>query len=566
MIHVLLPLDVFRVSYDVAVGRPYSRLEELLLRLIADDKGEEGRVFHELREAFQVHERLLIEGLVTLLREGWVAMVQSGQEIRYVATHEGLLTISDSRRPASLRVRRQQTSVVREMLSCQLARLADLEVLRAEEVRRKTHRGAVSYALKGRHHRKTLNGGEAEWLLPRSADEQQWIRRIDSDARLARGKYYLPLRVNMGEGTVLGLPGNWRHLAPLVLEEAKQQYQDLAVGSEDQRRFDNVLKERDTGRSRFRRTDRSSVLRAELATMPGLEAALSAGASCRLAERVLERASGHVLIVTSCLDDAQVARVSEVATSLRGRGVSVDVLWSCAEVQEESRRRLVNALDSARGKAVQGKLFFNKTPTDAKADFVLAATSNGPVAVVGAGLLFGTAQEQAFSPAVLVEDVRGLSTLALLASGWWQESPDDNAELVASRWRHLAERWVEEAALRLAAPGVDEPEDSWDLSGPHVPSPRSDEDEASSVSLLIGAQAAATRDRVVQGDVSATARLLQTWDPVQVTATAQEWVVGARSSSVSALSFYLRGRLATELWQEAGVGGDRAGVVDSHPS
>ncbi|MFC9457396.1 hypothetical protein [Streptomyces sp. NPDC056983] len=566
MIHVLLPLDVFRVSYDVAVGRPYSRLEELLLRLIAEDQGEVGRVFDELREAFQVHDRLLIEGLVTLLREGWVAMIQSDQDIRYVATHEGLVTISKSRRPASLRIQGRQMSVVREMLSCQLARLSDLEVLRAEEVRRKTNRGAISYALRGRHHRKTLNGGETEWLLPRNADEQQWIRRIDSDAKLARGKYYLPLRVDLEEGTVLGLPGNWRHLTPFVLEEAEQQYQDLAVGSDAQSRFDSLLKERETDRGRVRRTDGSSVPRSDLATMPGIEATLRAGDSRRLAERALERASGHVLIVTSRLDDAQVARVSEVVTSLRGRGVSVDVLWSGADVQEESRKRLVSALDSVRGRATQGKIFFNKTPADAKADFVLADTCNGPLAVVGGGLLSGAAQEQALSPAVLVEDVRGLSTLALLASGWWQESLDSNAELAASRWRHLAERWVEEAALSLAAPGVEEPEDSWNASEPLLPSPRSDEDEASSVSLLIGGQATATRDRVMQFDGSLAGRLRQTWDPVQVAATASEWVVGVRSSSVSALSFQLRGRLAAELWQEVGVGRDRAGAADRLPS
>ncbi|MFE1995257.1 hypothetical protein [Streptomyces parvulus] len=559
MIHVLLPLDVFRVSYDVAVGRPYSRLEELLLRLIAEEQGEGGRVFEELREAFQVHDRLLIEGLVTLLREGWVAMVQSDQDIRYVATHEGLVTISESRRPASLRVQKRQTSVVREMLSCQLARLSDLEVLRAEEVRRKTNRGAISFALGGRHHRKTLNGGETEWLLPRNADEQQWIRRIDSDAKLARGKYFLPLRVDLEEGTVLGLPGNWRHLTPLVLEEAEQQYQDLAVDADAQRRFDSMLKERETDRSRDRRTNGASVPRAVLATMPSIEATLHAGDSRRLAERALERVSGHVLIVSSRLDDAQVARVGEVVTSLQGRGVSVDVLWSGAEVQGEPRRRLVGALDSVRGRAMQGKVFFNKTPAAAKADFVLADTSNGPLAVLGGGLLSGAEQQQDLSPAVLVEDVRGLSTLALLASGWWQESPDGNAELAASRWRHLAERWVEEAALSLAAPGVEEPEDSWNASEPLILSSRSDAEEASSVSLLIGAEAAATRDRVMQSDGSRADRLGQTWDPVQVAATAGEWVVGVRSSSVSALSFHLRGRLAAELWQEVGVGSDRFG-------
>ncbi|MFJ7961786.1 hypothetical protein [Streptomyces sp. NPDC096324] len=166
---------------------------------------------------------------------------------------------------------------------------------------------------------------------------------------------------------------------------------------------------------------------------------------------------------------------------------------------------------------------------------------------------------------MLIDDVRGLSTLALLASGWWQESPDDNAELTASRWRHLAEQWVEEAALSRAAPGVQELEDSWDLSAPLISSPRSSEDGGSSVSLLIGAQGAAARERVMQSDGPATHSLGQLWDPVRVTATAEDWVVGVDSRSVSALSFQLRGRLAAELWQQAGVGRDLAGTADRLP-
>jgi hypothetical protein len=565
VIHVLLPLDLFRVSYDVAVGRPYSALEELLLRLIAEDRGEEGRVFQELREAFQVHDRLLIEGLVTLLREGWVAMVQSDQDIRYVATEEGLLTISKSRRPASLRVRRRHTSIVREMLSCQLANLSDLEVLSEKDVRRKTNRAAITFALRGRHHRKTLNGGETEWLLPRNADEQQWIRRIDSDARLVRGKYYLPLRVDLEEGTVLGLPGAWRHLTPLVLEETGQRYEDLAIGSEAQERFGRMLAEWEKDRSHVRRSS-GSPDRAEPVGMTCVEAALSAGASRRLAERALERATGHVLIMASRLDDAQAARVSQVAGGLQSRGVSVDLLWSCGDAEEGLPKRLVNALGSLRGRAAPGKIFFNKTPTDAKADFVLITTDDGPVAVVGAGLLSGAAQDEALSPTVLTDDVRGLSTLALLAAGWWQECPDDNADLVASRWRHLAEKWVEEAALTQATPGAAGPESSVELSSRHIPSPRPGREGDSSVSLLIGAQGAAARERIMQSDGHVADGLGKPWEPVQVTATSGAWVVGADSGSVSVLSFKLRGRLATELWQQAEAERDRMGGTGLLPN
>lgn len=563
MSHVLLPLDVFHVSYEVAVGRPYSKLEELLLRLIAEDQGKEGRVFEELREAFQVHERLLVEGLVTLLREGWVAMVQSDHDIRYVATDEGLVTIDKGRRPASLRVQSRHARIVRETLSCQVEHINNLEVFTAQEIRRKTGRMAIRFALRRRQHRATLNGGEVEWLLPRSSGEQQWIRRIGSDASVLHGKYFLPLRVDLQEKTVQGLPSNWSQLVPLVLEQTEEQFPDLAVGDEAQRRFGSLLKERGGYRSRGRYSAGGDVPPKPTA-VPCAEAALCSGESRRLAERALERATGRALIVTSHLDDAQARRLSKVATSLRGRGVSVDVLWSCADVSEEARRRLVGALDSVRGQSAPGKIFFNRTPADAKAEFVLADTGAGPVAVLGAGLLSGPAQDQALSPAVLVDDARGVSTLALLASGWWQDSPDDHTELAASRWRRLAEKWVEDAVLNMAGPATEEPEDYPDTAQPLFPQPRGGA-EASEVSLLIGTQGAATRDRLVDDCGSNRDHLPEIWDSVEVTASAREWVVGVRGAGLSTLSFQLRGTLAAELWQRAGAGRDPAEAADRLP-
>ncbi|SFD42468.1 hypothetical protein [Streptomyces aidingensis] len=556
MIHILLPLDLFRVSYDVAVGRPYSRLEQLLLRLICDDQGDEGRTFQELRKAFQVHDRLLIEALVTLLREGWVAMVQNDQEIRYVATAEGLLTTSSGRRPSSLRVQRRQENIVRELMEGQLARQSDLDLVTARDVRRKTNRGARSFALTERQHRKTLNGGETEWLLPRNAEEQQWIRRIDSNARMVSGRYYLPLRVDLDKATVLGLPVNWSHLTSLILEETEQEYQNqsLASGSAAQERFDKMIKEWQRERDRVRR---SSVQAAELVTVPCVETALLAGDSRRLAERALADATTHALIVISQLDDHQVARVIEVAADLRSRGVGVDVLWSCAN-DEALRKRLVNALGATRAKGLKGKVLFNRTPTDALADFVLAATDKGPVAVMGTGLLSVAAQDKALSPAVLVRDVRGLSNLALLASGWWQGSPDDNAELAASRWRHLSERWVEEAALSGAAPCTEEAEASWNVPTPDVPSPQPVNENSVTATLLVGAEGPAARKRLIGSSAAAlvSRRLRKPWDSVSLVGTAEEWVVGLDTPSVSALALLLRGRVAAELWTQARADSD----------
>ncbi len=82
---VLIPLSRFRITYQIACGRPYSRFEQLVLRAI-----EEGATDVAVLEGiFQIHPRLIIEALVTLIQAGWLAIDAASQE--------GLVLSSDGR-------------------------------------------------------------------------------------------------------------------------------------------------------------------------------------------------------------------------------------------------------------------------------------------------------------------------------------------------------------------------------------------------------------------------------------------------------------------------------------
>ena len=73
---VLIPLSRFRISFEVAAGRPYSQLERLMLRAIAEGANE----LTKIEETFQVHPRLIVEALVTLTHAGWLSIGGSGHE------------------------------------------------------------------------------------------------------------------------------------------------------------------------------------------------------------------------------------------------------------------------------------------------------------------------------------------------------------------------------------------------------------------------------------------------------------------------------------------------------
>src|SRR6266511_4795735 len=81
---VLVPVSRFRVAYELARGRPYSRLERRVLETIAHG----GASLRTLRTTFRVHERLFVESVVTLVTAGWVA-VAGCTEARFVLTVEG---------------------------------------------------------------------------------------------------------------------------------------------------------------------------------------------------------------------------------------------------------------------------------------------------------------------------------------------------------------------------------------------------------------------------------------------------------------------------------------------
>src|SRR4051794_4206098 len=67
---LLIPLSRFFVNYEVACGRPYSKLEALILRGVEQGVGS----LDELHQTFCIHRRLLIEALVTLTQAGWLAV------------------------------------------------------------------------------------------------------------------------------------------------------------------------------------------------------------------------------------------------------------------------------------------------------------------------------------------------------------------------------------------------------------------------------------------------------------------------------------------------------------
>jgi hypothetical protein len=157
IVQTLLPVNRYVVTYELAHGRPYSKLEELLLRSICDATDGGGRTFIELNETFQVHARLITEGLVTVIQEGWVAMQQQGSEMRYLVTDEGRRTVQSGRQPSNRRVRTAYASIARERLTGLLARASNLPLVTGSHLRKASRRSVWPAALNPRLLRTSVN-------------------------------------------------------------------------------------------------------------------------------------------------------------------------------------------------------------------------------------------------------------------------------------------------------------------------------------------------------------------------------------------------------------------------
>jgi hypothetical protein len=486
MIRTLVPLQMYVVTYELAHGRPYSKFEELLLKAINEASDTGGRTSQELEEIFQVHLRLLTEGLVTLIQEGWVAMAQKDTQIYYLVTAEGRSTVATGRRP--LRVRTAHAKIVRERLTGQMARASDLNLITTNTLRRLPRGAPRQQSLQARLIRTKVNGGETERLLPRSDQQNEWVRWIDSATRVSQDLHYLPIRVELDADKVFGLPYQWQHLTGMIVREVRERVPQFEADQEFQEVLGRLMQST-PGQAVDPDGEAESTVRqwAEpyaKTVVTCADLTLNGARGRAVAAELLDRAHGSTLLVAGHLDPEAAVAVKDAALALRRRGVHCDVLWSSADDQPAADiARTISAIRA--DDSLPGKVQFNKQPADAIADMIITSGENGPVAAIGAGLFGLPAQDGELRPVLRITNPATAAQLARICAGWWEDLPGSDVALPAHRWKHLAEQWTGDLAR---TPTVT----SAPIACPDDPSCIC----AGEVLILVGPQQSAFRDRL----------------------------------------------------------------------
>lgn len=428
----LVPVSRFRVTYEVAAGRPFSQLERMILRAIREGTTE----LVDLQKTFEVHPRLLIEGLVTLTHAGWLAVGGTGRE-GFVLTSEGNEAAGSDRAPSTTEVSSRRAFVVMERLTGALisndemrfASRKDLEPVWGQAVRLPTEVAD-----------NRLNEGQVQHLLPRRKGE--WVRWIGPIDMMSKNAHWLPVNVDTDSGAVVGLPDVWaarlrssvvdgaQRLGGTLTAEARARRWNVAAP----RRFPPPVSAGD-----------DDMLRVPAPAWPVAlsESDLFLGAEDH--ERLLETAlaEGRSILIASAF--ANVEKLEVLRPHLEAaikRGATIDLLWGYmadgtadGKVTVEWLRKL--AYDARDAK---GHLRFNRSPSGSHAKLLLWDGPTGFRACVGS-YNWLSAQGGGNWPrnlTVRLSEPAMIAALARCAAALWSGAESEVLTSTGARWRRIA--------------------------------------------------------------------------------------------------------------------------------
>ena len=116
---IFLPVNRYKVVFEVATGRQHSQFDRLLLKAIRDGVGE----LNLLQSLFHMHRSVVVGTVVSLVQAGWVGIETNSTGSNYVITALGKRALSDSAElPFDKKFDEKSIWVVVERLEGQLAR------------------------------------------------------------------------------------------------------------------------------------------------------------------------------------------------------------------------------------------------------------------------------------------------------------------------------------------------------------------------------------------------------------------------------------------------------------
>jgi len=359
---VLIPIDRYRVDYEVGSGSPFSELDFIVLKAVAV---ESARDLDELTLKLYLPKRLLIESLVGLARAGWVAIGGTGAS--FTVTQQGLQTVERGVLPSPEVIDYRRGYVLVDRVEGRVCSNRDVTYV---STRKLIEDGIWDQAIKIERSRDLpgLDGGQVKHLLQRDK-KKEWIRWVGNP--FPQQQAWLHIHVDEQAGRASGIPDVWRVGLTPHIEKIVRSQLPAFVFTQSER----LLKE-----------SGSRMLPAWNADSEMIELICDHKAHVEVLFSALRDAKTQVLIASAFVNAKIItAELAEAIKTTVARGVRVDLLWgySAGKTAEEHSRTL-DALRTLR-KECMGKdaLRFNETPTGSHAKLLAWDSDDGFKIAVG---------------------------------------------------------------------------------------------------------------------------------------------------------------------------------------
>lgn len=426
----LVPVSRFRVHYEVAEGFPFSQLQRLILRAVADGVCSKDK----LVDTFRIHPRLLIEALVTLTHAGWVALGHTSDK-QFLLTPAGSRAVETKELPESTAVNRRHTYVLLERLSGSVIPEGEVRYV-TKRVLQKAGVWNSCLEMTAQVLDNKLDESRVQHLLPRQQGQRlHWVGPVDM---VTKGDTFIPLSVEPGRELVVNLPQRCeRTLRPIVLEAA--QHELMRTDGQGVLNWEDLTNSVRLGRGRASNVN--------VLGMPQQSWKVRWAPDDLVRERdkydelltdALSTAQTSALIAGGVVTVTGLSRFETLIMDALHRGVDVDVLCGFGDDPEATDWLKKRAYD-AKQRGEPGRLRYNQAPAVSNAKILLWDDIHGFRGVVGTHdwLINPTGNEHVVF-GIKVSHPAILSVLSWCAAGFWSRSQSETLSSVPDRWRRIA--------------------------------------------------------------------------------------------------------------------------------
>lgn len=368
-----VPVSRYKVDYQLAIGRPYSLFERLLLETVV---AEQTSSLDNLQHTFRVHRRVVIEGLVTLMQAGWLALEQAGRG--FVATAAGKQVVDrPGELPKNIVVSDRSSFLIGERVHGQLARGKEVAFTSKSELQPywgsgvAIPKGAIPHP---------LEPGLVIPLLHREPGE--WIRGCDAINVDRDGADFVVADVDTEKGIITGIPARWIDmLRDDLLERARRMERELTLSGKvpEDRALRRFVRQKTEPENGGLDPDEWAIL------LPPERMIIGSDDHHAILEDRLASARSYVAIVSGRIDGSTVERLEGPLRAAIGRGVLIDVLWGAAhESGDRTGLKLLQKIDwDSHHASGRGRLMLGKEPSRSHAKILVSDAGGEFEAIVG---------------------------------------------------------------------------------------------------------------------------------------------------------------------------------------